>query len=209
MGTISIIKPLRVGIFGCGEITQTVHIPTITFLSDYYRIKYLCDVSTDALEYCKSKTLGQPKITNNTSELCHSSDVEAVMVANSSEYHAAHAILALDNNKHVLVEKPMCLNLRDADEIISAENKSQGKVFVGYMRRYAPALLDAVEMVGGFDQVTFARVRGRNPRAMDHKEKWNNRLNYQTSSARIRLSWVNLVHSRKNSTISDSKTRKI
>lgn len=203
------MKTLRVGIIGCGEITQTVHIPTLNFLSDYYRITYLCDVSSDALEHCQSKALGQPKITNNVSELCQSSDVEAVIVANSSEYHAAHAILALENNKYVLVEKPMCLTLRDADEIISAENKSQGKVFVGYMRRYAPALVDAVEMVGGFDQVTYARVRGRNSRAMDCREKWNNKLIFQTSSARIRHSWVNLVHSRRNLTISDQKTRKI
>jgi predicted dehydrogenase len=153
---------LRIGIIGCGEVCQTVHIPTLGYLSEKFQITYLCDVSFDALAHCKTKIAGHsPKTTKDVVELCTSPNVDIVFVANSNEYHAAHAIIALQNNKHVFLEKPICLNLRDADAIIAAEKGSQGKVFVGYMRRYAAAFVDALKEIGGLDKISYARIRGK------------------------------------------------
>jgi hypothetical protein len=59
----------------------------------------------------------------------------------------------------VFCEKPLALNYRDIDAIIVAEDKSGGRVFVGYQRRYAEAFLDAVKEVGGMGKVQYARVR--------------------------------------------------
>jgi hypothetical protein len=153
---------LGVGIIGCGEITQVAHIPTLGFLSDYFQITYLCDVSYDTLEHCKNKVVGGriPKTTRDPEELAASTDVDVVLIANSDAYHALHAIIDLKHNKFVFVEKPMALNVRDADAIISAQAASTGKVMVGYMRRYAAAFLDAIKEIGGIDQVKYARVRG-------------------------------------------------
>jgi predicted dehydrogenase len=155
-------KVLGVGLVGCGEVCQTVHIPTLGHLSDYFRITYLCDVSADALQHCKSKVAGEaPETTRDVAKLCASPSVDVVFIANSNEYHAAHAIIALQHNKHVLVEKPASMNIRDADAIIAAEETSQGKVFVGYMRRYAAAFVDAIKEIGGVEKILYARVRGK------------------------------------------------
>lgn len=151
---------VRVGIIGCGEISQVAHIPTLVFLSDYFQITYLSDVSQNVLEHCKKKIPGiSPQVTLNASELSASSDVDAVLVASSDEFHVEHAIAALKSNKHVLVEKPMALNRHDAQSIIEAEAKSKGKVMVGYMRRYSPAFEEAVQLIGGMDEILYARVR--------------------------------------------------
>ena len=154
------LRIVRVGLIGCGEISQVAHIPTLSYMSDYFQITYLCDVSEDALDHCKSKIVGVPKITRDPAELCASPDVDVVFVVNSTEYHAAHTILGLQHNKFVFIEKPMCLSLKDANTIIEAEKHSEGKVMVGYMRRYATAFLDAVKEIGGVDKVLYARVRG-------------------------------------------------
>jgi hypothetical protein len=155
-------RKVRVGLIGCGEIAQVVHIPTLNFLSDLFQITYLCDVSRTSLEHCKSKVTGQkePATTTNPEELCASPEVEVVFVINSDEYHALHGILALKYNKHVFIEKPMSLNDRDADAIIAAEKASEGCVMVGYMRRYAPAFQDAIREIGGMEKILYARVRG-------------------------------------------------
>ncbi|KAJ1709744.1 NAD binding Rossmann fold oxidoreductase [Aspergillus flavus] len=151
---------LRVGLIGCGEVAQVVHIPTLGFLSDCFQITYLCDVSTQALEHCKAKIAGDmASITTEPRTLCASPDVDVVFVINSDEYHADHAILALENNKFVFVEKPLALNIRDIERIKSAERNSNGKVMVGYMRRHAAAFVDGVKEIGGMDQVLYARVR--------------------------------------------------
>lgn len=153
-------RVVRVGIIGCGEITQVVHIPTFNLMHKWFGVTALCDVSTDGLRYCAGVVGGNVHTTQNFQELCSSPDVDAVLVATSDEYHAVHAIAALQNNKHVLVEKPLALNKADIQLIAEAEAKSQGKVMVGYMRRYAAPFADAVAEVGGLDKIIFARVRG-------------------------------------------------
>ncbi|KAJ4986957.1 myo-inositol 2-dehydrogenase [Stagonosporopsis vannaccii] len=150
---------VKVGIIGCGEIAQVVHIPTLTFMHRWFRITYFCDVSRAALEHCAAKLQSTPQTTHDPHELCASGDVDVVLVINSDEYHAAHAIMALQHNKHVLVEKPLALTKRDVQAVIEAEKCSKGKVMVGYMRRYAAPFEDALREIGGMDQILYARIR--------------------------------------------------
>ena len=153
---------VRVGIIGCGQIAQVVHIPTLNFLSDLFSISFLCDVSMGALEYCQRKFPGSlpPKITKSAADLCSSDDVDVVFVLSSDEYHVDQAILALQHDKRVLVEKPVALNIRDVDRIEEAEKASKGRLMVGYMRRYASVFESAVREIGGIDKILYARVRG-------------------------------------------------
>ena len=151
---------LRVGIIGCGEVAQVIHIPTLNFLSHCYRIIFLCDISRQALEHCAKKIPGAaPSTTTDPEELCSSPDVDVVLVCNANAYHVEHGLLALKHDKHCFIEKPLALNFRDVDRIIEAEKASEGNVFVGTMRRYAAAFLDALEEVGGFEKILYARIR--------------------------------------------------
>jgi predicted dehydrogenase len=152
---------VRVGIIGCGQVTQVIHLPNLNLMSHCFRVTYLCDVSPSALEHCAHRVVNHvPETTNNAATLCSSSQVDLVFVVNSDEYHCDDALLALQHDKHVFVEKPMALCERDADAIIEAEKLSSGRVMVGYMRRYAQAFVDAIEEVGSLDQITYVRVRG-------------------------------------------------
>ncbi|KAH7163483.1 hypothetical protein B0J13DRAFT_37623 [Dactylonectria estremocensis] len=149
-----------VGLIGCGEVSQVIHIPTLGHMSDNFKVTYLCDVSEQALEHAKGKVLGgTPKTTRDPKELCAAPEVDVVFVVNSTEYHADHAILALQSNKHVLIEKPAAFNVRDLHRIKEAEKLSKGKVMVGYMRRYAAAFQTAVKEIGGIEKILYARVR--------------------------------------------------
>ncbi|RBA18971.1 hypothetical protein FPRO05_09900 [Fusarium proliferatum] len=151
---------LRIGIIGCGEISQVAHIPNINFLSHKYQTTYLCDISKQALAHCTTRVQGgTPKTTTNAEELCSSPDVDVVLIANADAYHVEHGILALKNDKYCLIEKPAATCFRDIDRLIEAEKASKGKVFVGTMRRYATAFIDAVAEVGGMEKIQYARVR--------------------------------------------------
>ncbi|KAL5002213.1 hypothetical protein BDV10DRAFT_203000 [Aspergillus recurvatus] len=153
-------KIIRVGLIGCGEIAQVSHIPTLNFLADYFQITYLCDISANALAHCRRKVAGPPpKITKSAQELCSSSDVDAVLVCNATACHTEHALLALRNDKSVLVEKPLTSSYGDIKELQAVEKASKGRLMVGYMRRYAPGFLDAVAEIGGISQILYARVR--------------------------------------------------
>lgn len=160
MVTVHSKKIVNVGLIGCGEVAQVVHLPTLSHMSDWFRITYLCDASAAALKHCASKVNNVPRTTHDPAELCASEEVDVVLVINSDEYHAAHAILALEHDKHVLIEKPMALTKRDALAVEEAERKSKGKAMVGYMRRYAAPFEDAIRLIGGLDKILYARVRG-------------------------------------------------
>ncbi|GJC89415.1 inositol 2-dehydrogenase [Colletotrichum liriopes] len=153
-------RVLKVGIIGCGEITQVNHISNLNYLYERYQTTYLCDISQQSLAHCARKVQGgTPKTTTDAAELCSSPDVDVVVIANADAYHVDHGILALKNDKYVLVEKPVSVCFRDLDLLIEAEKKSKGKVMVGTMRRFATAFTDAVTEVGGMDKIQYARVR--------------------------------------------------
>lgn len=129
-------------------------------MSDFFQVTYLCDVSQEALKHCAKKVHGdiKPKVTSQVEELCKSPDVDAVLIASATPLHPAQAILALQNNKHVLVEKPLAYCYRDIEALEAAEKQSSGKLFLGYMRRYSPAFLHAIAEING-QQILYARVR--------------------------------------------------
>ncbi|KAB8225622.1 hypothetical protein BDV33DRAFT_187403 [Aspergillus novoparasiticus] len=102
----------------------------------------------------------KPKTTRSIEELCNAPEVELVLIVNNHALHASAAVLALQANKYVFIEKPIALTLQDTDRIIAADKATGGaKVFIGCMRRYAAALIDAVNEVASIGQIRYARVR--------------------------------------------------
>ncbi|KAL2881983.1 hypothetical protein SGCOL_002722 [Colletotrichum sp. CLE4] len=153
-------KVLKVGVIGLGELAQVSHILVLNSLSTHFEITYICDSSQQALDLCTKKVAGGSlKTTLNAEDLINSPDTDVVVICNVNAFHPSQAILALQHNKYVFVEKPLALNYRDLDAIIAAEQTSEAKIFVGYQRRYAESFLDAVKEVGGMKKIDYIRVR--------------------------------------------------
>jgi len=55
------------------------------------------------------------------------------------------AIEALKRDKNVHVEKPLALNIEELKAVIEAEKASQGRLMVGFNRRFAPQAIEAKE----------------------------------------------------------------
>ncbi|KAK6520060.1 hypothetical protein TWF506_000350 [Arthrobotrys conoides] len=154
-------RPIRIGLIGCGEIAQVAHIPTLNFLSTKFTLTYLCDINPKALAFCASRcsSASPPKTTQDAKELCASEVVDAVLVCSSDAFHVFHGVYALENGKHVFIEKPLALCKSDIEMLKATESTSKGRVFVGYMRRYASAFLDAVKELGGTEGIQYVKVR--------------------------------------------------
>lgn len=86
--------------------------------------------------------------------------MDVVFVLTSDEFHAPYTIAALQAGKHVMIEKPITLSLAAAQRIVDAEANSKGKVFVGYMRRYATSFTQAFKReVATIPKILYARSR--------------------------------------------------
>lgn len=158
---------VNVGIIGCGEVAQVIHIPVLNQLFLQFRITYLCSSSSQARGSCSQRVLNHvPKTTSDAAVLCASPDVDVVFVLSSDELHPRHTKLALASHKHVFVEKPLAMSLSDARAIVEAEKLSRGRVFVGYMRRYAAGFHKIKDEIKQLGSIVYARVTGmpcRNP----------------------------------------------
>jgi predicted dehydrogenase len=163
------MQRVRVGVIGLGEVAQIIHLPILEALADRYEIGAICDISPSLLNVIGDRYGIEQRYTD-FNELVRQPDLDAVFVLNSDEYHADGVIGAVQNGKHVLVEKPMCLTLREAEEIIRARDEAGVQVMVAYMRRFAPAFLQAVDEVRGLESIGYARIRdiiGRNRLIID------------------------------------------
>lgn len=151
---------IRVGVIGLGEVGQIIHLPILQELAERYEIAAICDVSA-ALLAAMGERYRIPEDARylDYRELVARDDVDVVFVINSTEYHAECAIAAVEAGKHVLIEKPICLTLADAEAIAQARDAAGVQVMVGYMRRFAPAFVEAVEQVKAFDTIRYVRVR--------------------------------------------------
>ncbi|MFT3912453.1 MAG: Gfo/Idh/MocA family oxidoreductase [Ferruginibacter sp.] len=64
--------------------------------------------------------------------------VDVVSICTPNGVHAEHSILALKANKHVLCEKPLCISVADAKEMVETANILDKKLFVVKQNRYNP-----------------------------------------------------------------------
>lgn len=149
---------VRIGVIGLGEVAQIIHLPIIQSLSERFELVALCDLSGGLLE-AVGRRYGVARLYRSASRLLEESDIEAVLIATNDEYHAEIAVEAAEKGKHVLVEKPICLTLADAERMRAARDAGGVQVMVGYMRRYAPAFTEAVAMVRELERISFVRVR--------------------------------------------------
>ncbi|MCW5221271.1 gfo/Idh/MocA family oxidoreductase [Verminephrobacter aporrectodeae subsp. tuberculatae] len=151
-------KRIRVGFIGCGEVTQLLHLPTLRELPDLFEVTAFHDVSAKALN---GTATAWPEASRHSAleSLVADKQVDAVVIANPDAWHADAALMAMRGGKHVLIEKPVCVTRDEAEALLTAEGECGVIVQVGYMRRHAPAFIEAVQALRDRSEpTTLARV---------------------------------------------------
>lgn len=190
---------MRLGVIGLGEVAQVVHLPLLSALPELFEVRSACDLSPQLLAGVGDR-FGIPHRYATSSELIAAGDIDAVLVLTSDEYHAEAVVQAAEHGLHVLVEKPMCLSPREAETIIDARDRNGTTVMVGYMRRFAPAFLEAKELLPSLGRINFARVHdviGRNQLIIDQ-------TSYVARPADLRASAVQERSARARALVSDA-----
>jgi predicted dehydrogenase len=127
--------PIRVGVVGCGEIAQIMHLRFLDELSDF-EVVALCDLSETVLA-----SLGEryrvTQLLTDYARLVELPDVDAVAVCTPD--HAGPVMAALAAGKHVFCEKPLAFDEATARELAEASKRSPAVSMVGYMRLFDPA----------------------------------------------------------------------
>ena len=126
------VRKLKMGMIGIG-VGGTEMLPAMEAMEELDLIAG-ADPNTTTLERFKAR-YGARTYTS-AEALCQDPDVEAVWVSSPNRFHAEHAILAANNGKHVVVEKPMAVSLQEAEQMIEAADRNGVKLLAGHTRSF-------------------------------------------------------------------------
>jgi len=92
--------------------------------------------------------LGWQKATTDWHEIVESPLIDIVDIVTPNHLHAEMAMAAAKNGKHVLCEKPLALNVKQAEAMVAAANKAKVVHMVCHNYRRIPAIALAKRMIG-------------------------------------------------------------
>jgi virulence factor len=151
------VTVVRVGLLGLGEVAQAIHLPTLSDLRTRFAITGVFDVSPSLMQLVCSR-YANVRAFDSARSLVEDSNIDAVFILSSDETHSGFVRMAVTANKHILLEKPACLTVREIDGLLELTADYRKTIFVGYMRRYAPAFLAAKTEMPLAAQITHVRI---------------------------------------------------
>lgn len=166
---------MRYGLIGCGRIAAN-HVKAV--INNKLEFVAACDINEDKID----TLLAQYHLENNE-EIKHYTDyikmiqenkMDIVSIATESGLHAEIAVFCIESGINVIIEKPMALSLREADEIIELSEKRHVKVAVCHQNRFNVAvqkMRSALES-GRFGPISHGSVHVR----------WNRNEDYYTQA---------------------------
>ena len=128
------MNKIKFGIIGCGYIGKR-HAEMIN-RNEESELVALCDIKTQ-----KEINLTDYKIPffNSLEKLLSSNiEIDVVNIATPNGYHAIHALQLLEAGKHIVIEKPMAITKKDAENIIYKALHVHKYVFTVMQNRYSP-----------------------------------------------------------------------
>ena len=136
-------KTLKIGIIGLGigeaHLISYKNIPTVEVVS-------VCDIDPKRLRFIADKYdirgrhLDFKKITED-------SNIDIVSICSYDNFHAEQLLSAFRNGKHVMVEKPVVLHKKEAEEVIREWKDSQCRITSNLILRQSPRFKNLKEMI--------------------------------------------------------------
>ena len=137
---------IGVGIIGTGRISD---LHAIEYINDpKAQIVALCDRDTSlARQRAAAWGLSDAFITDDMSALLKRPDVDLVEILLPHHLHKQAALAAIAAGKAVSLQKPMCMNMAEADEVIDAAQQAgvPFKVFENFI--FYPPVMKATELI--------------------------------------------------------------
>jgi predicted dehydrogenase len=135
---------IRVGVIGYGywgpNIVRNLH------ALDSAQVVAVCDSNADVLKRVK-RAYPSVQVTTDAAEILRSPSIDAVAVITPVWSHFELAKTALENGKHVFVEKPFTANSSQAEELIDLANRKDLRIMVDHTFLFTGAVKKIRQLV--------------------------------------------------------------
>ncbi len=124
----------------------------------YQKIKNVEVIGFSDIDQKKAKLLSEQFHNNHfkLEKVFENKNIDAIDICTPNVLHAQHSISAMKSGKHVIVEKPMALNLQDCEKMISISKKYKVNLMVGHTYRYYPSTKMAKKII---DSETIGKIK--------------------------------------------------
>lgn len=161
---VILMKKLRIGLIGAGNIAKT-HLAAYKNVENA-EIVAICDINPEVLKKT-AEEFGITKTYTDEAQMLKNEELDACDVAVWNCNHASCSIMALNAGKHVLCEKPMAANAKEAQEMIDAAKKNGKLLMIGFVLRFGDEAVIAKDFIDNgylgdiyYSKATYLRRHG-------------------------------------------------
>lgn len=154
-------KKVKIGIIGTGWIAEA-HVENYLRCPDVEIVAAADLVPGKAEKFCKANGIDGIRLYPDHKSMIDAEELDAVSVCTYNRTHAECSIYALEHGVNVLLEKPMCVTLDEAVEIVKAEKKSGKILSIGFQPRFDEnmKMLKAIVESGELGQIYYIQTGG-------------------------------------------------
>ncbi|MDQ1328333.1 MAG: hypothetical protein QG641_1618, partial [Candidatus Poribacteria bacterium] len=137
------MKKVNIAMIGCGQIADA-HLQAIAKVPDAELVAVI-----DVIEE-KARSAGDKygaKVYTTLDELLNDESVDAVVLPLPHHLHCSVSIQCAQAGKHILVEKPMALNLSEAEIMVDSAENAGVILMVGQSTRFRPEVWTAKKII--------------------------------------------------------------
>lgn len=139
----------NISFIGCGQFAQNYLLPPLKKAGvTLYGVSTSSPVSAAAA----SKVHGFKTSSTDSLTLINDENTEIVFIASRHNSHAKYVLEALNAGKPVFVEKPLAINESELENIAEMQRNRNGRVMVGYNRRFSKPFLKMKDFIGNSGQ---------------------------------------------------------
>ena len=134
------MEKIRLGILGTGSIVRR----TMADMGNCEKIAVTGIASRDpGRAKAAAEKYGIPFAFGSYEEMAKSPDIDLVYIATPNSAHEENACLMMDHGKNVICEKPVALNVEQAERMIECAKKNDVFFMEALWTRFMPAVVDA------------------------------------------------------------------
>lgn len=178
---IEAMKQIGIGIIGTGGIASTGHAPAINNVDGVSLVSVLSRNNERGHAFAQSNNAPTAKVHTILNDFVNEKEIDLVIICSPDALHAEQAKTCLQAGKHVLVEKPMTLEVTEAEQLKELA-ESKGLIFtIGFHLRSHNGLMALNNRIREGELGTLRHIRAiwafsqyddSNWRAKDEMTKW-------------------------------------
>ncbi len=136
---------IGIGLCGAGHFVRTVHLPAIRAAREFELRAVATSKPVHSLDAARRFSVAATAA--DLGAMLEDESVRLVLIGTRHHLHAAQAKEALAAGKHLLVEKPLCLDESELGPLLAAARSARLLLAVGFNRRYSPLARRAREVL--------------------------------------------------------------